>query len=152
MNGTLAYTPRPVSYTYPEEEAAWWADNPPRSQKNDKMCYHSKIFFEILQNKFQNEFSQYRDFLDGKIISDSGKPMDAGFYYDHWGKCELWYIKYPDEYEKYVEEIYKQLSETNQAWVNNTRLVIKKYHDIYIEAQKKLQEKKNDVQFRPKAV
>ena len=84
-----------------------------------------KILLELIQDRFNEEFQQLRDFLDGKTEIPEGT--------DHkWACRSIKYLESPETFEKDIAELEPcgDLSAAEQAWIKNTRSLIKKYHGI----------------------
>ena len=77
-----------------------------------------------IKDDVNKEFNAIQDFLSGKI----SEPKTE------YGNC--WYFEEPETFEKEIAalgdetQIHGDLSETDIAWIENTRLLISKYHGI----------------------
>ena len=123
------YMPHVENPTYPDEDALWHAAHPPVSQKY--MDNSTETKFEIIREAFEKEYSQFKDFLDGKL------NMKAESYFT-WFYNRLFYIEFPEHFERDIAGIYEELSSTDKAWVDNTRKLIQKNHQIVVEQQSKI--------------
>jgi hypothetical protein len=113
-----------VNWTYQSEEAQFHAENPPIDQR--LLGNSSKEALSVIQADFEAEFRQFKDFLDGKL------NMSARAY-AVWYGSKLYYIEYPELFDKDVsglEQPTSGLDSSDRAWIANTRKLIQKYHAI----------------------
>ena len=115
MNGEWTYVPSVANWTYPCEEAMWWADH---SQNQRDFEPPRRERFSFLQERFEGEFSQFIDFLKGKLEIP-------------W---RLNYIEHPEDFDYDLTMLDKCwgdcLTFADLAWIKNTRELIKKYHVV----------------------
>lgn len=128
----LKHTKRPVNFTYPSEEAMWYAANPPPDTKD--MDNSRQEAFSLIKGKFEKEFTEFKDFLNGKL--------GISFYtYCFWFYRKLFYIESPEFFEDEVKDITTHygddISFADYAWIKNTRELIAKYHGIFTELYSK---------------
>jgi len=82
-----------------------------------------------IKDDVNKEFNAIQDFLSGK----TSEPKTA------YGNC--WYFEELETFEKEIAalddetQIHGDLSETDIAWIENTRLLISKYHGIVYQEQ-----------------
>ena len=83
----------------------------------------------VIKDDVSKEFNAIQDFLSGK----TSEPKTA------YGNC--WYFEELETFEKEIAalddetQIHGDLSETDIAWIENTRLLISKYHGIVYQEQ-----------------
>jgi len=124
VNGELKHVPKCANYTYPSEEAEWYADHPVIPYMPTK-----REMFEVIQGQFNVELQQCKDWLDGKI-----KMREELFY--KWSDRKLCYLEDPELFEEDVadlEHYWGELSDLDKEWIKNTRKLLKGYGTIVKE-------------------
>ena len=80
----------------------------------------------VIKDDVNKEFTAIQDFLSGK--TDEVK--------------DLFYFRYPESFEKHIAalddetEIHGDLSDADLAWIENTRMLINKYHGIAFKGER----------------
>ena len=86
-----------------------------------------RLVFTIIQEDFNDEFQELRDFLDGKIEIPEGTDYK-------WACRSIKYLESPERFEQEIaalDELHGgDLSTADHAWIANTRALIAKYHEI----------------------
>ena len=130
MNGEMKYVPSVADWTFASEKAEWYADHP----VIDNYVPSKKIMLKGIKDDFDKEFNEFRDFLDGKILLDNGKPMYPELYYT-WSNRKLFYIQHPEWFDEDIlalNDCRGELTPVDHAWIRNTRKLIEKYNAIVI--------------------
>jgi len=117
------------NYRYSEDEALWHSANPAPSQAAMKP-WKSDIL-SSLKKDIDQEYSAIQDCLDGKIEEPRTNIRTVkGIEYSE----SLYYFRFPEFFEEEIEKLQHclgdDLRDTDIAWINNTKQLIKKYHAI----------------------
>ncbi|MCL2092976.1 MAG: hypothetical protein FWH12_02170 [Treponema sp.] len=128
MYDTLKGTKKLGNYTYPCEEAAWHAANPPPSEA---------VFYErwkaskegrlTLMESELNSYPSLQDFMD-YCNNQSDIPFEDFQHGSPVYKCPEVFYEHAEYLLDYLEE---DLTIEELAWVTNSIALVKKYHELY---------------------
>ena len=113
-----------------EEEARQQADGTWQSAANIKPRKGDALM--IIKDQFNEEYNALQDYLNGKIkVPEKTKGLNKAIY-----KEPLYYFEFPEMFEKditAIDDALGDLSESDFAWIKNTRALIKKYRAVVFE-------------------
>ena len=130
MNGEMKHVAGRKNWTYASEESEWHTDH------SDTTAARMKPFkaemLSIIKTRVNREFNALQDYLSGKIKKPEIVTVINEIEYPE----SLLFFENPEIFEEEVSALdddLGELSETDLAWIKNTRELIRKYHVLVYE-------------------
>jgi hypothetical protein len=118
-----------------EEEARQTANGTWKSEARFTLSKSSWVAY--IREKADKEFAAIQDYLSGKI----SEPKKIYTFCNKRYENSLLYFEYPEDFEEDIADLYDEkrthgdLCEEDMAWIENTRLLIAKYHGIVYKGE-----------------